>query len=280
VSTLTYVGRTPDSDGIIVPKSYADTQAGNAVVTTAYVNAQIALAAEQLTTQSYVDTQNQQLAQQAAVTATAASYIARTKLSAASGLAQCDGSGDLLAAQVPSGLLTDRVAKCYSIGYSSANAVGGLASSVSGATGTAFLTPGNSQSVATTTAREFKMASISVPDPGYPWRVWPFGWVQGNSGLASQPTSRAIGTGQYGLLTVMPPASVSNQVYGIGIASGSYTNDWYPIVPYAAAGQTPTSVPPIEGALELDLYACCWSGTTFTFLGGFSYWVLVLPAFS
>jgi hypothetical protein len=122
------------------------------------------------------------------------------------------------------------------------------------------------------------LASYVIPDPGYPWRPQPMAWVMGASSGATQPAQRYQGTGSYGLLTVVPPGA-SPQVYGLGICTGSFFPNFYPVLPYAAAGQTPTSVPPINGGLELDLVGQLWSGTTYTFYSAnLVYTMLVVPA--
>lgn len=283
MATLQYVGRAPDSDATITPKSYADAAAAAVVVTSGYVSSVIANDTAPLSMQSYVDAQNALLAQQSAVTTADGAFVPTTKLSVANGVAGLDSGANLIGTQVPSGVLTDRVFKCYSTAFPSASVgiLGGTTSSTTGAIGTAFLTAATT--VSTTVARELKLASIAIPDPGYPWRPWPFGWVMGNSAGGGAAPGRGLGNGNYGLLTVMPPVTVSNQIYGIGICTGSPFSDHYPIVPYAAAGQstiqTPLNVPPIVGGLELDLYGCCWSGTSYTYLPtNLTFWVLVLPA--
>lgn len=295
MSALTYVGRTPDSDGIIVPKSYADTQNAALAVTTAYVNAQIASAVagtnpaggmptSALVLQNYVDASFATVAKIAAYQAADATYIAASQLGAASGVASLNSSGNLTATQVPSsGLVTDRITQCYSVANPGTltNILGGTASSVTGAIGTMlFTSPVTVTGTTVGGSGTTKLASIVIPDPGWPWRPMPYAWVQGSSSNGTNdPGLRMQGTGNYGMLTVIPLSSVSTTTYGRGVCSGSYYTNTHRLLPYAGANQTPSSVPAINGGLELDLWGSCWSGTTFTFQPtNFVFFILVVPA--
>ena len=278
--TLPYVGRAPDSDATIVPKSYADATNTSLAVNSSYVNAQIASVVSTLTNQSYVDSEDALRAHKSAVTTADNSYVAATALNAANGVAGLDVNGNLISSQFPtSGVVTDRVTQCYSVASPSGGQglFGGVLSSVTGAVGTILLS--GSHTVGTSSIREYKLASIPIPDPGFPWRPLPFAWVQGSSASGGVPASRQVGNGNYGLLAVMPPAGVSDQVYGAGICTGSSVTDTYPVLPYAAANQSPTTVPAISGSLELDLFGSCWSGTSYTFYAAnLVYLVMVVPA--
>lgn len=294
MATLAYVGRSPDSDGIIVPKSYADFQNATLAVTSTYVNQQISSAVagtnpangmptSPLVLQNYVDAQNATVAKIAAYQAADATFIPASQLGVASGIASLDSAGNLVSTQVPSsGLITDRVTQCYSVAIPATlnNILGSTLSTATGAIGTMLF---NAAATVTGTtvggSGTTQLASIVVPDPGWPWRPMPFAWVQGNASGAAQPALRMQGTGDYGMLTVIPPAAVSTTIYGRGVCSGSYYTNTYRLFPFAGANQTPTSVPPINGSLELDLWGSCWSGTTFTFLpDNFCFFVLVVPA--
>lgn len=282
MATLTYVGRAPDTDSTLVPKSYADAQQASLAVTTTVVNQLIATAAQNLTTKSYADAEDALLAHKTDVTAADNSYLAATALGVASGVASLDSSGNLTAAQLPaSGLFTDRVATAYSVAQPSTGlpVLGGTLSTVTGAVGSVLLGVGASHTVTTTTVREFQMASLVIPDPGYPWRPLPFAWVQGNSSGGTNPGTRLSGNGDYGLITCCPPSGVSNTVYGVGVCTASFVTDTYLLTPYAGANQTPLSAPPITGGLELDLFGSCWSGTSYTFYGtNLVYFCLVVPS--
>lgn len=284
MSTLTYVGRNPDSDSTIVPKTYADSQQGLLGLSGGGVTSILNTAVATLTSKAYVDTQDASKAQKSGVNTADALYVNATKLGANSGVASLDSSGNVPSAQLPtSGAVTDRVATCYSLNQSTGTSglplLGGTLGTVLGAVGTVLLGSGSSHTVSSTNPREFKLGTISVPDPGYPYRALPFAWVQGNSSSGTNPGTRLGGNGNYGLLTCCPPSGVSDQVYGIGVCTGSLSTDTYLLTPYAAQNQTHISVGAVNGALTLDLYCSMWSGTTYTFYGtNLNYFVLVVPS--
>jgi hypothetical protein len=248
----------------MVPKSFADSSIAAQEPTTAYVSSLInaAIAANSLQSQAYVNNSNAQLAQKTTVDTADTAYVPVAKLNAANGVAGLDSSGNLLSAQIPSGIQTDNVMRTYD---------------VYGPAGT--LTLSGSQTVTTSNVREYQIGSIVVPDPGYPWLPIPFAMVQGGAITLSAPSNRYSGTGTYGLLSVLPPVGVSNQVYGVGLCTDSYYLNFYPVFGYGATNQTPTTVPPVTGGLELDLCACCWTGSGYTFTStALQYWILVVPA--
>lgn len=279
---LQYVGRSPGSDTILSPKSYADSQAAAKVVTNSFVNSTTAAQAPNLvlTSSGYVATQDNLRAKKTNVTSADAAYLAATARNAAGGVAGLSAGGFVDPAQLPTTMSTERAIKSYSVTRAAADRglLGALASSAT-AIGTVYLGSSSTRQVTTTQAREYRLASISVPDPGYAWRPLPFAFVEGGSVEADDPGTRSQGTGSYGLLTVMPPAGSGNQIYASGIGTGSFAYDFIPVLPFAASNQTPTTVPPIPGALQLDLYGCCWAGDNYTFTGYYlSYWILVVPA--
>lgn len=257
------VGRTPDSDSVEVPKSYADAALAAGLPSVASVRSNITtqINTKHLVTKAYVDQSNAQVAQKAAVDAADALYVPTSALSAPNGVAGVGSDGNLIPGQVPAGVPTEFLAKSYDVHSD------GLVY---------FNQP---QTVLTNNLRELRIASITIPDPGYPWRPIPRAFVLGGDPGATQPNTRTGGTGTYGMLTVMPPHAVSDQVYGTGICTDSWYWNFYEVMIYAAAGQTPTSVPPVVGGLELDLYGCCWSGTGYQFSPeGLLYWILCAPA--
>jgi hypothetical protein len=296
--TLPYLGPVPalTGDPTIAPKSFADSQAAAATVTSAQlttiVNAAVAsmgwstvVPSVYASPSAYVSAQNALLATQAEVTEADTAYVARTLFGVAGGVAQLNGSAQLPTAQVPAGLLTNRVAAAYATAFPSGStgAMGGMLSSVTGAVGVPEIT--TLTSVTSGAARSLLLARCSCPDPGYPWRPLSFAWVVGQGSPIGPPLVASMtGTGNYGLLTVMPPTTANplyvNQIYGMGICTDSVMPDHYPVVPYAAANQTPTTVPAISGALELDLYGQLWlSSGTYTFYPtDMAYWILQVPS--
>lgn len=258
---LSYVGRTPDSDATLVPKSYVDAQTAAQAVTTGWVTdtTTTAIAQSGLATPAYVTNvlgTGSGLAQKTYTDAQDRLYAPVGSLGQPSGVASLDSGGNLTAAQIPSGTRTDRVARCV--------------------TGTILTS--TYQTVTSTTLRSLKLATVQIPSPGYSWVPLIFAWVPGNSGGAGTPGSRQAGNGNFGLLTVMPPAP-STQIYAMGAATASIATDYYPVLPYATQNQTPTTVGPISGALQLDLWGCCWSGgLSYTFGPPLSFFVMVYPA--
>lgn len=148
-----------------------------------------------------------------------------------------------------------------------------------GAVGNIILTPGSNHTVTTTNVREFQLASLVIPDPGYPWRPLAFAWVQGNSSAGTDPGNRQVGNGNYGLLSIMPPAGISNVIYSLGVCTGSRATDTYVVMPSATTNTTPLTQPAITGGLELDLFGCLFSGSTYTYLGAnLTMFVMVVPS--
>jgi hypothetical protein len=258
-----YVGRTPDSDSVEIPKSFADAQiaAGLPSVTSVRNAITAKVNSLALVTPGYVNQSNAQRAQKTAVDAADLAYVPVGQLNQPNGVAGLDGSGNLFGAQIPPGVPTEYTAVCYNASID----------------GVVFLE--DIETVNTDTLRELLIARITVADPGYPWRPIPRGVVQGGNPNGTAPSNRLQGTANYGLLSVIPPEGVSDQVYGAGICTDSFYFDFYEVMPYASASQTPTSVPAIVGGLELDLYGCCWSGSGYQFgPAGLFYSILVAPA--
>jgi len=263
--SLQYEGQYPNSDASILPKAWADDENDSVLVDAAYVNAQIAdaITANALQTQTYVNSQDALRAHKTDVTAADALYVPTSALGAANGVASLS-SGNLPTGQVPTGVVTDRVTKAYDAATN----------------GNVFLTSGNTHQVTTQSLREYQLASLPIPDPGWPWRAIPFAIVGGYSNGGTPPGDRTLGSGNLGLLTVMPPSGVGNTVYATAVCTGAYQKlAFYPVLPYGASGNTPTSVPPINGALELDLWGCNYATSGYVFSGtGLVFSVLVMPA--
>lgn len=266
MATLQYRGPTPNSDGSVVTKAWADGQYAAIAVTTSWVNSQITTEVNNSNLQlpSYVDAQDALRAHKTSVDAADLNYVAVSRLGAASGVASLDSSGNLPLAQTPSGVTVSRVGSSYSLASGS---------------GTQYLGVGATHTVNTQTPREFRLASITVPDPGYPWRPMCYGAVGGYSAGGSAPADRSMGTGNLGLALVVPPAGISDVIYGHAVCSGSTHLDFYPLLPYAVANETPLTIPPITGSLELGLWASCFSSSGYVFTGtGLQFTVQVQPA--
>jgi hypothetical protein len=263
MATLQYRGRTPDTDAVIVPKGFADTTVTSLEPTVAYVSAQIntAITANTLVAQPYIDGVNANLAHTSAVDAADATYVPATAVNAPNGVAGLDAFGSVLTGQLPAGVLTDDIIAVYDV-YTAGTII------LSGA-----------HTVVTGNLREYQIASITIPDPGYAWRALPLGWVQGGDVTAVAPPTRFQGTGNYGMLAVMAPLGVSDQVHGVGICTDSNFYRQCPLLPYAAPSQTALSVAPLIGGATLGLYASVYSGRTYTFTNtGLVYQIFCFPA--
>jgi hypothetical protein len=179
-------------------------------------------------------------------------YIPLIDVGVANGVANLDLNGDLLASQLPSGIMIDRPVLSYSIG----------------STGTIYLGSGNSQLVATTTSRELLIASMVIPDPGFAWYPMSFAWVYGYAYGADN--GRFYGNNNYGQLVVQPPAGISDTIYAAGIGPSDVRASFTPVIPSCPVnppGTTPSTQPPINGSLELDLYGSCFSGSGYVWMG-------------
>jgi hypothetical protein len=265
VASLETVGRYPDSNAVIVPKSYADADNAATAVTNAYIDQQCAIQAANCVSQAYITQAVANYATASQLSAADALFVPNTLLGAANGVATTLSNGLANPAQLPT-LVTNRLPVSYSIAT----------------TGTDFL-GGDSFTVTTTTLQEYIIASMPIPDPGYPWIPWVTVYISGQA-AGSPSGSRFIGNGNFGLLTVMPPSGVSSKIYAAGVCTSDTVTNWYQATPYGGAQnpQTPTTPltqPPIIGPLTLDLGCCCWQGNGYTFNGpGKVFHVTVLPA--
>jgi hypothetical protein len=248
---------------VIVPKSFADSQLASGLPSVTSVRQAItnSINTHALVTPTYVDQSNGRVAHKTAVDTADQAYVPVGQLNQPGGVAGLDSGGQLFSAQIPAGVPTEYTAVSYD------------------AATNGFIYINQTETVLTSTLRELRLASITVEDPGYPWRPIPRAVVLGGNPNGTNPGTRLSGTNNYGLLTVIPPAGVSDQVYGAGICTDSFFMNFYECLPYATANQTPTSVPAIVGGLELDLCGCCWTGSGYQFSpAGLSYSILVAPA--
>lgn len=265
MATLKVVGRTPDSDSSLVNKVWSDTENQSVLVDSTWINTRIAaaIASNSLQMASYVNAQDDLRAQKSEVDAADFAYVPQAALGVPGGLATLDEDGNLTEDQIPEGVITDRLAQVYNLA----------------SYGTTYLAPSNSHQVNTTDIREYKIAAINVPDPGFPWIPLCFGLVGGYANVTAT-ADRTAGSNRLGRVTVMPPSSVNNNVYGMAICTGVPQRlNYYPLLPVAAQNATPINVPPIVGPMELDLWGSCISQTPYVFTGlGLSFQVIAFPA--
>jgi hypothetical protein len=255
------VGRAPDSDSSLTTHKYAADYNATIVVDATYVNGRIAveLAENSLQTKTYVDQKDALRAQTADVIAADTAYVNASTLGVPNGIAQLDNDGDTLPGQLPGTLITDRIAVSVP--------------------GTLLLGSSSTHTCTTTVLREFRLATATIADPGYPWIPLPFATVTGYS-LSNDPASRIVATTAVGQMAVIPPSGVSDTIYAAGVCAGVYNKpDIYVALPYGASLMTPITQPAVQGGLQLDLWASCLQSSNYVFSGaGLSYHVLVVPA--
>lgn len=253
---IRYEGRYPDGDNSLATKKWTDDTNVSLAVTTSFINSEIArvISANNLQTTTYVDNQDALVAKLSAVTAADTLYVDSTARNTT--VAGLDSSGMLISTQLPNTIVTDRVARSH---------VG--SASFSG-----------TYTCNTTTVREKKLATVSIPDPGFAYIPLPFGFVTGYAGGTPglYPWS---GNGTCGQLVVCPPQGSGDTIYGFGSGTDSPTAGLCPVLPYGASNATPGNRPAVNGALTLDLYGSCFQGSGYTYSStGLSFFVIVVPA--
>ena len=266
MSGLQYVGRTPDSDSSIINRSYADALDETLIVTDGYVNSVISTKATPLQTPTYVDQQDLLRAHKLSVDIMDENYVPLTDLGQPNGVATTDNNGSITVSQIPSTAVTNRTSLYYE----------------AASQGIITLQPGHTQQVTNTSnSREATLASIIVPDPGYPWYPLCFAFVQGKSG-GTDPGQGHTNT-NIGQLVVQPPQGVSDSIYAATICLSSMSYNLHTLLPHARVGNpavTPLTFPAVTGSLQLDLYGSCYTGSSFWWSGdGLAYYILVFPAF-
>ena len=275
MSGLQYVGRTPDSDSSVINKSYADALDDTLVVTTDYVNSVISTKATPLTTPAYVDQQDLLRAKKLSVDIMDENYVPLTELGQANGVATTDNYGSITTAQIPSSAVTNRTSLYYE-----ASSQGVVYMAPDEAHSTPQL-PFTHPVISTSNTREFRLASIYVTDPGYPWYPLAFAWVLGKSG-GTDPGQGHTNT-NVGQLVVQPPQGVSDSIYASAICLSSMKYNFHNVLPsggVASPPVTPLNFPAVTGPLQLDLYGSCYTGSSYIWSGvGLVYYILVFPAF-
>ena len=242
---MRYVGRYPDTEGSVSPHIYADAANSKTKLTTDIVNAAVDTQVSALATTAYVDQQDATKAAKSAVTAADNNYIPLT----GHGLAVLDSTGAVAASQIPS--VTSQVRPSLSF---------------TGIVG--------SGTVASAGLRSLSLGTITIPDPGFPYVVLAFAWVNGSDPNGTVK-SRWAGTGNTGKLVVMP--SGSDAIHAWGVCAGSAKSSAYPVTPAVSMGAGSQK---LTGSTTLNLYGSVMVeavGQSYTFSGG-SFFVNVLPA--
>lgn len=253
MSTLKYIGRPQDSDGSLVHKQYVDTRYAQISVDQAFVDSTGNAIASTLVNQAYVDAGDATRAKIAAVDASDANYILATQRGLNNGIAPIGADGTIPAIHYPADIKTDRA-----VGFANVSSI--LLSS---------------RTVLTTTTKEYQAAIMEIADPGFPYIPMVFGSVRGQCGT-KQPQNRRMGNGSIGKMVVL---SQSDQVWGAGLATGSFRPQDNIIRPYGAPGQTPGTTTPMTGANTLSIWLSLWKGSTYTFTSeNLSFYALLFSA--
>lgn len=252
--SLQYVGRAPDSDFSVVPKSYVDARYNTIKVDNAYINTSVTAQSSGLVTQSYVDTQDGLRATKTNVDSQDALYAPTSSVGAANGLVPLDNNAYVLSANLPT-LVTNRKPV-----YVPATSI----------------TLSGSRDVITTNAREYQAASLSIPDPGYPYIPLLFAQIQGGA-VNTAPSGIGLGTASYGQVSILRSDNVK---YGWCLCTSSNMLNFHTAIPFGDSTINPTTMPPIQGASTFGLWLALWSGTNYTFTStDLNFHALVYPGF-
>lgn len=242
---LRYVGRYPDTEAAVAPHSYAIAANDKTKITTDYINKQVDALVAPLAKTDYVKQQDDLKAAKAAVTAADEQYFPLT----GHGLGTLDAYGYVTASQIPPSVASNRPAAFY--------------------TGTASI---SSSVVSGTARRSLLLATVTIPDPGWPYTVMPFAWVTGSdpNGLLK---TRWAGTGNIAKVVVMP--TINDTIYGFGMCAASQKPGNYPITPSVEGG----TAAKITGGITLGLYGSLLNEAagSYTFSSPI-FFVIVLPA--
>lgn len=259
---MRYVGRPADAGAGIVSKRWAEEAHAARMSDADFVVDTVSQAALDAVLQplTYASARDLLRATTAAVEAADTLYAdVALRNHPTSGVAGLDSSGYLAASQIPDDVTTDRVVQSYTVTSEDTYLTDMVVS-----TSTSF--------------RDKRLASITVPDPGYPWIPMPYAAVTGQSSDAQPPEGYWGGNGVCGLLSVAP--DTGETVYGRGVCTDSLAAATRYLIPSADAGATPLTTPPVEGELTLNLYGSCFQGSGYIFSASseFSYVIYAFPA--
>jgi hypothetical protein len=254
-----YEGKDPDGDDGLVNRGWITGTALPAqAVTAEFINGEITrmVTTNVLQGKTYVDDQDRPLAKIADVNTADNLYL--NSSARGTTVASLNASGTLLTDQFDTAtLVTDCVARSHVA---------------------AALTWSGTRTANTSIVRDQLLATVTIPDPGFPYHPLPFGSVAAQAG-GTPGLYSWNGNGILGQLTVCPAAGSGDTIYGLGACSDSPTPTPYPILPYAGSNTTPAIRPATTGSLTLNLYGCCLQGIGYTFLAaGLSFYVIVIPA--
>lgn len=234
-----YKGRPPDSDFSVVPKKYVDDRYTTIKVDNAYVDGVVATVGATLVTPGYVDSADAPLAKKTAADAADTLYVPNSSKGQPNGVPSLDGS-----AYIPSGQLGTVQTARKAFGPSSV---------------TYFLT--GSRELLLINPKEYKVASLTLNDPGFPYVILAYATIRGGS-IAGTQAALDKGTGNYAQFSIL--RSTDDKKYGWMVTTGQKPLDSHQVIPYGELSSTPVTIPPSVGATTLDLYAGLYGGSTYT----------------
>lgn len=266
MATLRYVGRPSDDLFGVLSKKWVDDRYVQTKVDIAYVNAISAEAAALLATPSYVTTQDGQRASKAAVDAADNGYLLKSQRGLPNGVASIGADGFIPASQVPSPETQRKPI------FRDASVAG---------VGTVYLA--SDRSITSTAdpnpndAGQFKAATLTIQDPGFPYIPLTFASIQGGATQGSQGI-RVYGTGTYGLATAW---GSDGKRYAQAVCTDTKTLSHHLVLPLARIDDVPYQV---KGNLTLELWLSLLEmgagATAYVFTPtDFMFYTLVYPAF-
>lgn len=254
MSALKYVGRVPSTDYSLANKKYADGRYNTVRVDPTYIAGQVGLVTGNLATKDYVDQQDALRAKKIDAANADSLYLHNDRRDAANGVAPLNGTTQIPAFNIPSTISLNRKPIVVPADQ--------------------ILMTGN-QDLTTPSAKGFRAATLTIADPGYPYIPLCFATVQGGALLAPQNVTRQYGTPNFGQLSVLSP---DNTRWAWCLCTGVKTLAHYTTVPVGDQNINPTTRPPVEGNLTLELWLGLQTGTTYSFrTTNLSFYAIVMP---
>jgi hypothetical protein len=251
---IRYVGRTPDSDTSVVPRSYVNTRYDTIRVDDDYINSEVAAQASAagLVNPAYVDQQDNLRALKTAVDAADQNYVPTTQVGQANGVVPLDNNSYVTSPYLPT-VQTNRKPLFVPA--------------------TSIIISGQYQATSNN-PKEYQAASLTIPDPGYPYVPLIFAQVLGGSTLGAS-ANRMMGTGSYGQISVLRNDDTK---YSWCLTTAHRHMAMHTALPFADNSVNPGNRLPIEGAVDFSLWLSLWSGSTYTFASaGLTFFALVYP---
>lgn len=251
-----YVGRAPDSDFSVLPRKYVTDRYDTIRLDMDFINAEVSsqAAAANLVGPGYVTQQDNLRARKTAVDAADALYVPTSQRGAANGVVPLDGDSYVPSQYWPS-VQSER--KFFFV------------------PATTVILSGD-RVVSSTNAKEYQAATLTIPDPGFPYIPLIFAQILGGSTLGNA-ANRSMGTGSFGQVSVLRS---DNQKYAWCLATSHKTLAYHNALPFADSAVDPAARPPLEGTNTFGLWLGLWSGTTYTFNStGLQFYALVYPGF-